>query len=55
MASNVATVSDGNGNIKPAKDKSSQKIDGIVALIDAIALTHGEEPESGVPNLYEAW
>lgn len=51
MASNVATVSDGNGNIKPAKDKSTQKIDGIVALIIALALTQGEALDTSVPNI----
>lgn len=52
MASNVATVSDGNGNIKPAKDKSTQKIDGIVATIIALALTQGADENAGqVPNI----
>lgn len=51
MASNVATISDSNGNIKPAKDKSTQKIDGIVALIIALALTQGEELSDGLPNM----
>ena len=36
MASNVAVTQDAAGNIKPARDKSGQKIDGIVALIMAI-------------------
>lgn len=51
MAANVATVTDGNGNIKPAKDKSTQKIDGIVALIIALALTQGEALDANVPNI----
>lgn len=51
MAANVATVTDGNGNIKPAKDKSTQKIDGIVALIIALALTQGEAADAQVPTL----
>ena len=33
MASNVAVTQDAAGNIKPAKDKSGEKIDGIVAGI----------------------
>jgi phage terminase large subunit-like protein len=33
MASNVAVKEDAAGNLKPAKDKSSEKIDGIVALV----------------------
>lgn len=36
MASNVVVVEDPAGNMKPAKNKSSEKIDGIVALIMAI-------------------
>jgi len=37
MASNVAVKKDANGNIRPDKDKSQERIDGIVALIMAIA------------------
>lgn len=45
MASNVATETDPAGNIKPSKRKSSEKIDGIVALIMAIGVASvGEEP-----------
>lgn len=51
MADNVAIMSDHNGNIRPAKDKSTQKIDGIVALVIALALTQGEEAETGLPNI----
>lgn len=36
MASNASVKSDPAGNIKPAKDKSTGRIDGIVALIMAI-------------------
>jgi len=49
MADNAATISDTNGNIKPAKNKSTQKIDGIVALIIALALTE-VAPEGNVPS-----
>jgi phage terminase large subunit-like protein len=49
MAAKVA-VADPAGNLKPAKDKSTERIDGIVALIMAIgrALVAQEEtqPES---------
>jgi phage terminase large subunit-like protein len=38
MAGNVAITRDPAGNIKPAKDKSNGRIDGIVALIMAIGL-----------------
>lgn len=50
MADNVATISDTNGNIKPAKNRSTQKIDGIVALIIALALTQGEAAGGNVPS-----
>ncbi|HEY0839774.1 MAG TPA: terminase TerL endonuclease subunit [Vulgatibacter sp.] len=33
MASNIAVAKDAAGNLKPAKDKSTEKIDGIVAAI----------------------
>lgn len=36
MASNVSVVEDDHANIKPTKKKSSEKIDGIVALIMAL-------------------
>jgi phage terminase large subunit-like protein len=36
MASNVAVAQDPAGNLKPAKDKYTERIDGIVALIMAL-------------------
>jgi phage terminase large subunit-like protein len=36
MAANVAVAQVPAGNLKPAKDKSTERIDGIVALIMAI-------------------
>jgi Phage Terminase len=47
MAANVAVAQDPAGNLKPAKDKSTAHIDGIVALIMAIgrALVAQEEPQ----------
>ena len=36
MAANVAVAQDPAGNLKPAKDKSTERIDGIVAIIMAI-------------------
>jgi phage terminase large subunit-like protein len=36
MASNVTVTQDRADNLKPAKDKSTERIDGIVALIMAI-------------------
>jgi phage terminase large subunit-like protein len=47
MAANVAVAQDPAGNLKPAKDKSTERIDGIVALIMAIgrAMVAQEEPQ----------
>jgi phage terminase large subunit-like protein len=47
MASNVAVAQDPAGNLKPAKDKSTERIDGIVALIMAIgrAMVAQQEPQ----------
>jgi phage terminase large subunit-like protein len=36
MAANVAVAQDPAGNLKPAKHKSTERIDGILALIMAI-------------------
>ena len=47
MAANVAVAQDPAGNLKPAKDKSTERIDGIVATIMAIgrAIVAQEEPQ----------
>ena len=47
MAANVAVAQDPAGNLKPAKDKSTERIDGIVAIIMAIAraMVVQEEPQ----------
>lgn len=37
MASNVAVVSDANGNIRPCKKRSTECIDGIAAAVTALA------------------
>ena len=47
MASNVAVEMDPAGNYKPNKKKSSEKIDGIVALIEALGISMlNEQTES---------
>jgi phage terminase large subunit-like protein len=48
MASNVAVAQDPAGNLKPAKDKSTERIDGIVAIIMALgrAMLHEEHAPS---------
>jgi phage terminase large subunit-like protein len=38
MAANVAVQSDHQGNIKPSKAKSTERIDGIVSLVMALGL-----------------
>jgi phage terminase large subunit-like protein len=47
MAANVAVTQDSAGNLKPANDKSTERIDGIVAIVMAIgrALVVQEEPQ----------
>jgi phage terminase large subunit-like protein len=47
MAANVAVAQDPAGNLKPAKDKSTERIDGIVATIMAIgcAMVAQKEPQ----------
>ena len=46
MAGNVVVDTDPAGNIKPAKDKSSEKIDGIVAAIMALDRCQRHEIEA---------
>ena len=45
--SDVAVAQEPAGNLKPAKDKSTERIDGIVAAIMAIgrAMVAQEEPQ----------
>jgi phage terminase large subunit-like protein len=38
MAGNVAVQTDHQGNIKPSKAKSTERIDGIVSLVMALGL-----------------
>jgi phage terminase large subunit-like protein len=48
MASNVAVDQDAAGNLKPSKSRSTERIDGIVALVMALgrAMVEPKEPES---------
>ena len=52
MAANVAVAQDPAGNLKPAKDKSTERIDGIVALIMAIGRAM-LPPEPELTSIYE--
>lgn len=46
MADNVTVTSDSSGNIKPDKKKSTEKIDGIVALVMALAAAMRERQQA---------
>lgn len=53
MADNVVTRTDGEGRIKPDKRRSTEKIDGIVALVMAIgAATRERKAKTGRPVIY---
>jgi len=51
MASNVTIEQDAAGNIKPSKNKSTEKIDGIVSLVMAIGRAISTGPVK--PSVYE--
>ncbi|MDE0724730.1 MAG: terminase large subunit [Alphaproteobacteria bacterium] len=53
MIANTITVQDGNGNVKPMKNKSRDKIDGVVALAMARACEIGQEKETPKKSIYE--
>lgn len=54
MFGNVVLSTDPSGNIKPNKEKSGEKIDGIVSLVMAIgqAMTDQSKPQSTIPDNY---
>lgn len=49
MADNVEALSDANGNVKPDRKKSKEKIDGILALVDAIAAQQLDQAKAPKP------
>jgi len=51
MIGNVAKYEDRHGNIKPDKERSSEKIDGVSALVNALALCDSDEIDG--PSVYE--
>jgi phage terminase large subunit-like protein len=53
MASNVAVKGDAAGNIKPAKDRSNGRIDGIVALIMGLGRASLRTDEKPFVSVYE--
>lgn len=52
MASNTVVIKDSNDNIRPDKEKSFQRIDGIVATIMALGRALYGDGKSG-PSIYE--
>ena len=51
MADNVMVKQDAAGNLKPDKEKSKEKIDGIVALV--MAVDRATRSKTGKPSVYE--
>jgi len=50
MVSNVAKHEDSNGNIKPDKAKSSEKIDGISCLVMNLALAGSDDASESLDD-----
>ena len=48
---NMAIVIDGNENIKPMKNKSADRIDMMVALINAMNIAIRQEDETFIYNI----
>ena len=53
MAANVVTRGDVNGNIAPDRKKSLEKIDGIAALVNAVAAATREREHIPEPMIHE--
>jgi len=51
--SNVRTVSDNQGNIKPDREKAKNKIDLVAALINALACVVAGEMPVETKSIYE--
>jgi phage terminase large subunit-like protein len=49
--SNVVVDTDANGNLKPSKKRSREKIDGVSALVTGLALAHLEREEPPEPRI----
>ena len=52
--SNVAVKKDAAGNMKPDKSRSSEKIDGVVAMIMALGRAMVQPPEESTRSVYES-
>ena len=55
MVGNVMLETDAAGNIKPHKGKSKNKIDGVAALVNAIALCMSEDSKQEHTPIMEIW
>jgi phage terminase large subunit-like protein len=53
MADNLVARMDPAGNIKPDKEKSKEKIDGIVALIMALDLALRRDPAQDMSGIMD--
>jgi phage terminase large subunit-like protein len=53
MATNVAIKEDPAGNIKPDKEKSGEKIDGMVASIMGLGVAMKGETDRPKPVVYQ--
>lgn len=51
MVANTVVYVDPNENVRPVKNKSSEKIDGVMALLSAKAILMQQKPEG--PSVYE--
>jgi phage terminase large subunit-like protein len=49
--SNAAVDTDANGNLKPSKKRSRERIDGVSALVTALALAHVAREEAPEPRI----
>jgi phage terminase large subunit-like protein len=52
MADNAVAVRDASGNIKLSKEKSTEKIDGLAALVNAIAAATMTDGQGGGGSVY---
>lgn len=52
MFRNAVVVKDSTGNIKPDKKRASEKIDGVIALVEALGLIHKVVEAEIMPEIY---
>jgi phage terminase large subunit-like protein len=54
MVANAAASQDAAGNIKPDRERSADRIDGVAAWLDALAAL-AERPELGFQEPFIIW